>query len=123
MHALCLPQLSGAVSLDFVDLGDMTWRTALYPVDTSLSVDHAPSLPVPPSPPPSLSVTLESGAGVLRVSQGLLHTSALAATVWGGGAVGVASPPILNHFIICNNSLEDIHFGQVTTLQNFVHNS
>lgn len=71
--------------------------------------------------------TLKCSPVVVRVSQGLLHTTSLAVHTWTmgrereeeeeregeGERVAKRTPVILNHFILCNDTLQDLHFGQV----------
>ena len=83
----------------------------------------------------SLSINLKSSPSVLRISQGFVHTSILAAQVWlnslssrnanqddcndiQGPGVCTLDPVslLLNHYILCNDTLEDLHIGQVSLL-------
>ena len=64
--------------------------------------------------------SLKCSPAVLRLSQGLLHTTSLSLHTWtmekegeDGGMAVEKSAVILNHFILCNNTLQDLHFGQV----------
>lgn len=81
----------------------------------------------------SLSIKVKFSPTVVRISQGLVHTSSLAAHVWvnslrswevtqedvcgsnktcDGNAVDAAFL-LLNHYILCNDSLDDLQVGQV----------
>lgn len=82
----------------------------------------------------SLSLNIKSSPSVVRISQGLVHTSTLAAHVWltsfltsqeasperSGDSQGLEQcdtdpvPLLLNHYILCNDTLEDLHIGQVS---------
>ena len=63
--------------------------------------------------------SVKCSPAVLRFSQGLLHATSLSVHTWTRekkGESGIAveeSAAILNHFILCNNTLQDLHFGQV----------
>ena len=70
-------------------------------------------------------VTVKCSPAVARISQGLLHTAFLTVHTWtldrekereregeGEKESGI-TPVILNHFILCNDTLHDLHFGQV----------
>ena len=71
----------------------------------------------------SLSVSLAFSPALLRLSQGLVHTSTLAAHVWlNSSLAGVTGSGcnqndpaslLLNHYIICNDTMEDLHIRQV----------
>lgn len=65
---------------------------------------------------PGLSASLYCGPAVFRLSQALVHTTAMAAHLW-KEKTDRASPALLlhSHFILCNDTLDDIHFGQVAT--------
>lgn len=85
----------------------------------------------------NMFVTVKCSPAVARISQGLLHTAFLTVRTWtldrekerekeregeGEGEKegegerekerGI-TPVILNHFILCNDTLHDLHFGQV----------
>ena len=66
-----------------------------------------------------LTVAVKCSPAVVRVSQGLVHTTILAAHAW-SSSVGdnitskeTSSFTIFNQFILCNDTLEDLHIGQV----------
>ena len=68
-------------------------------------------------------VSLKCSPAVLRISQGLLHTISLSVHTStmeregeGEGASVEKPVVILNHFILCNNTFQDLHFGQVHLL-------
>lgn len=85
----------------------------------------------------SLSISLTSSPALLRVSQGLVHTSSLAAHVWLNSGLGTSKQEehsnrepeenrsrtcnngvhpgsqLLNYYIICNDTMEVLHIRQV----------
>ncbi len=76
-----------------------------------------------------LSVSLNCFPSVLRVSQSLVHTTSMAVSSWrerekdevkereeGGKVTSSAAADLLTgHYVLCNDTLDDIHFGQVAT--------
>lgn len=109
--------------MEYVDFRDQTWRTVLHPtsIHTKISSGHSTTTaplptvhPVATRPQSQLSVDMKAAPGVLRVSQGLVHTASLTADVWRtkeGEETKAAT--IFNHYTVCNDTLEDLHFGQV----------
>lgn len=64
------------------------------------------------------TVAVKCSPAVVRVSQGLVHTTTLAAHAWSSGVDDYTisketSFTIFNQFILCNDTLEDLHIGQV----------
>ena len=150
--------------MEYVDFGDLVWRTAAYPTKVSGCFEYThstevsarvsarelflvyfvsfyaqTSLDAPPNSK-SLSISLASSPALMRFSQGLVHTSTLSAHVWlnsglvtsgrkvareeagtetedssDGGSESVDSAALLlNHYIICNDTMEDLHVRQVS---------
>lgn len=135
--------------MEYVDFGDLVWRTTAYPTKLSGSVKYSQNIEVriliefsyltctcvcvlsiiiqtsldAPPDAKSLSVSLAFSPALLRLSQGLVHTSSLAAHVWlNSGLAGMTgsgcnhTDPVsllLNHYIICNDTMEDLHIRQV----------
>lgn len=64
-----------------------------------------------------LFANLKCGPAVFRVSQGLVHTTSMTAHLWKEREDdGVPAAILLHsHYILCNDTLDDIHFGQVAT--------
>lgn len=60
---------------------------------------------------------MKCSPALLRVSQGLVHTTMLSFHMWSGTvfgeAPGSASSPLLSHYVICNDTLDGLHIGQV----------
>ena len=69
-----------------------------------------------------LTVAVKCSPTVVRVSQGLVHTTTLAAHAWNSSvdddttSKETSSFIIFNQFILCNDTLEDLHIGQVHQL-------
>lgn len=64
---------------------------------------------------PGLSITFHCSPAVFRLSQGLVHTVSMAAHVWKENSKASAALLLTAHYILCNDTLDDIHFGQVAT--------
>lgn len=63
-----------------------------------------------------LTVAVKCSPVVVRVSQGLVHTTTLAAHAWSSSVddnTTSKETTIFNQFILCNDTLEDLHIGQV----------
>lgn len=62
-----------------------------------------------------LFANLQCGPAVFRLSQGLVHTTTMAAHLWKEREDDKMPAAILlqSHYILCNDTLDDIHFGQV----------
>ena len=64
-----------------------------------------------------VTVNTKCGSTLVRVSQGLVHTSTLSFHLWSGILLGepsgTGSSPLLNHVVVCNDTLESLHIGQV----------
>lgn len=63
--------------------------------------------------PSSYAVSLATDLSTVRVSQGLVHTLTAALEVVRG--VSSSRGMVFNHYLICNDTLEELHFGQVGT--------
>ena len=74
----------------------------------------------------SLSASLSCGPSVIRLSQSLVHTTSMAVNLWrekeegeregrGQTASSADADLLMGHYILCNDTLDDIHFGQVAT--------
>lgn len=64
-----------------------------------------------------ITAVMKCSPALVRVSQGLVHTTTLSFHMWSGTvfgeAPGSASSPILSHYVICNDTLDSLHVGQV----------
>ena len=75
-------------------------------------------------------MSLNCASSVLRLSQSLVHTTSMALSSWrrdnekeevkeierGGKITSSAAANLLTgHYVLCNDTLDDIHFGQVAT--------
>ena len=72
-------------------------------------------------------MSLSCGPSVLRLSQSLVHTTSMAINLWreksgvereGGERTTsstAAATLLTGHYVLCNDTLDDIHFGQVAT--------
>ena len=88
-----------------------------------MCVQVEPSQPRTVAASYDVSASLNCSPAVVRLSQGLLHTTTLAVHAWSTkGETGregereseaEKKAVILNHFILCNDTMQDIHFGQV----------
>ena len=67
---------------------------------------------------------LRCSPAVVRISQGLVHTATLAGSVWktthldendNDKVKGHPACYLLNNYILCNDTVEDLHIGQVST--------
>ena len=85
-------------------------------VDSSLDPEHGICEPQARSASAPLAVSVRCGPAVVRLSQGLLHTTSLALHCWSrqeDEGRGSQSPIIPNHYVLCNDTAEELHIGQV----------
>lgn len=61
---------------------------------------------------PSYTISLATDLATVRVSQGLVHTLMATSEVMKGVASSVGV--VFNHYLICNDTLEEIRLGQVS---------
>ena len=95
--------------------GALLWQSFASPQNASLSEGSSCS---------GLSVSLSCGPSVLRLSQSLVHTTSMAVNLWRereegkkweGSTSLAAADLLMGHYVLCNDTLDDIHFGQVAT--------
>ena len=98
--------IRGSFGMQFVDFRDLAWRSAVECMQVSIGVfqQHNPTNL-------KLEAAIKADLLSLHVSQGLSHTLLLAHHMWS------TSQPVtlLTHYIICNDTVEDLHFGQSGT--------
>ena len=119
---MCTLQVDGRPSIEFLDFLDLTWRVALHPTHLYVHLERKMNqLSASCSSTGRENwwdVTLKCSPAVVRWSQGLLHTTSLALHTWTneelGEGGGERERTILNHYILCNDTLQDLHFGQVS---------
>ena len=99
------------------------YTLTLIVCDLLMYVQVEPSQPRTVAASYNVSASLNCSPAVVRLSQGLLHTTTCAVHAWStkgetGGegereSGAKEKAVILNHFILCNDTMQDIHFGQV----------
>lgn len=94
-------------------INDTTYALTLFSQTKPPKVKDAPM-----GPPVWLDVNMEAGTVLTHVSQPTIHTIALSAIAWGQTGLSEAERVIFNHYIICNDTHEDLRFGQVSELGN-----
>ena len=103
--------IRSSFDINFVDFRDLCWRRALDCAKLSIGVFQQYNLG--PTKPESFKLEASVTADVLslNVSQGFVHTLSLTHHMWS------TSQPVtlLTHYIICNDTVEDLHFGQSAT--------
>ena len=101
----------GSFDVEFVDFRDLCWRKALE--CAKLSIGAFQQYNLDSTKPESLKLEASVKADILslHISQGLIHTLSLTHHMWS------TSQPVtlLTHYIICNDTVEDLHFGQSST--------
>ena len=103
--------IRGSFNIEFVDFRDLCWRRAIECAEISIGVFQQRSCDSVKSERLKLEASIKADILSLHVSQGLLHTLSLADHMW-----STAQPvTLLTHYIICNDTVEDLHFGQSAT--------
>ncbi|KAK3753814.1 hypothetical protein QZH41_018464 [Actinostola sp. cb2023] len=107
---------------DVLDYDDLTYQTFLSPFDVSLTTAlfHGEAKdPKSQSSVPQRSAWFESSVNVGEVesiiSQTAVHTVAVAVDSWTRSTERQDESVMFNHYIICNDTNEDIRLGQVDT--------
>ena len=103
--------LQGSFGVEFVDFRDLCWRSALECTRISIGVFHQYNWDSVKPDCLKLEASAKADTLSLHVSQGLVHTLSLAHHMWS------TDQPVtlLTHHIICNDTVEDLHFGQSAT--------
>lgn len=100
--------IRGSFNIEFVDFRDLCWRRALECVEFSIGMFQQYNHD---STKLKLEASVKADILSLHISQGLVHTLSLADHVWSTGQ----PVTLLTHYIICNDTVEDLHFGQSAT--------
>lgn len=80
---------------------------AIYSVSTPFSLE-----PFHQEVVPSYAISLATDLATVRFSQGLVHSLTATSEVMKG--VACAGVMVFSHYLICNDTLEEIHLGQVS---------
>lgn len=103
--------IRGSFDVEFVDFRDLCWRRALECAKLSIGIFQQCSLDSTKPEGLKLEASVKADVLSLHVSQGLVHTLSLTHHMWS------TNQPVtlLTHYIICNDTVEDLHFGQSST--------
>ena len=103
--------IRSSFDVDFVDFRDLSWRRALECAKISIGIFQQCNMDATKPESLKLEASIKADVLSLHVSQGLVHTLSLAHHMW------TTSEPVtlLTHYIICNDTVEDLHFGQSAT--------
>lgn len=103
--------IQSSFGVEFVDFRDLCWRGVLECAGVNISVFHQHNFDSAKPKRLKLESSVKTDVLSLQVSQGLVHTLSLAHHMWS------TNQPVtlLTHYIICNDTVEDLHFGQSAT--------
>lgn len=100
--------IRGSFDIEFVDFRDLCWRKALECTGLSIDVLQQYNLK---SGCPKLEASVKTDILSMHTSQSLIHTLSLTHHMWSTGQ----PVTLLTHYIICNDTVEDLHLGQSGT--------
>ena len=103
--------LRGSFDVGFVDFRDLCWRRTLECAKLSIGIFQQYNFDSARPQSLKLEVSVKVDSISLQVSQGLVHTLSLTHHMWSTSQ----AVTLLTHYIICNDTVEDLHFGQSST--------
>lgn len=103
--------IRSSFDVDFVDFRDLSWRRASECAKLSIGTFQQYKTDATKLESLKLEASIKADVLSLHVSQGLVHTLSLAHHMW------TTNEPVtlLTHYIMCNDTVEDLHFGQSGT--------